>query len=141
MREFPNEVLLQVFSHLSRSDWKSVRLLSKAWSVTGAKQVFDEIRVGPSDRAMLSLMALSNHEHLREIPSRLRVEAQLVQPNLSVHEFLNPSTSLAYFIVFVCNYQFGCQCPKSRRCAHRHGSFKIDLSTNSQRFSSTIKDN
>jgi len=88
MREFPNEVLLQVFSHLLRSDWKSVRLLSKAWSVTEAKQVFDEIRMGPSDQAMLSLTALSNHEYLRQIPSRLRVEAQLVQPNLSVHKFL-----------------------------------------------------
>jgi len=84
MREFPNEVLLQVFSDLPRSDWKSVRLLSKAWSVSGAKQVFNEIRVGPSDRAMLSLTALSSHGHLREIP----VEAQLVQPNLSAHEFL-----------------------------------------------------
>ncbi len=88
MTEFPSEVLLQIFSHLPRSDWKSVRLLSKAWSVSGAKQVFNEIRVGPSDRAMLSLRALSNHEYLREIPSRLRIEAQLVQPHLSIHEFL-----------------------------------------------------
>jgi hypothetical protein len=88
MTEFPSEVLLQIFSHLPRSDWKSVRLLSKAWSVTGAKQVFDEIRMGPSDQAMLSLTALSNHEYLREIPSRLRIEAQLVQPNLCVREFL-----------------------------------------------------
>jgi len=36
---------------------------------------------------MLSLRALSNHEHFRETPSRFRVEAQLVQPDLSVHEF------------------------------------------------------
>ena len=50
--------------------------------------MFDEIRVGPSDRAMLTLRALSNHKQLHEMPSRLRVEAQLVQPNLSVHEFL-----------------------------------------------------
>lgn len=88
MTEFLSEVLLQIFSHLPRSDWISVRLLSKAWSVTGAKQVFNEIRVGPSDREMLSLTALSTHEHLREITSCLRLEAQLLQPNLSGYEFL-----------------------------------------------------
>jgi hypothetical protein len=44
--------------------------------------------VAPSDRAMLSLRALSNHKHLRQIPSRLRVEAKLVEPDLSVHQFL-----------------------------------------------------
>jgi hypothetical protein len=37
---------------------------------------------------MLSLRALSNHKHLRQIPSRLRVEAKLVEPDLSVHQFL-----------------------------------------------------
>jgi hypothetical protein len=44
VREFPSEVLLEVFSHLPSSDWKSVCCLSKAWSVTVAKPVFDEIR-------------------------------------------------------------------------------------------------
>ena len=87
MIEFPSEVLLQFFFHLPRSDWKSIRRLSKAWSVTAAKHVFDEIRVGPSDRAISSLRALSNHKHLREIPSRLRVEAKLVESNLSIHKF------------------------------------------------------
>lgn len=87
MTEFPTEVLLQVFSHLPRSDWKSVRCLSKAWSVTAAKPVFNEIRIDPSHRGMSSLKALSNHKHLRQIPSRLRVEAKLVEPNLDVHEF------------------------------------------------------
>lgn len=87
MRETPSELLLQIFSHLPKSNWKSVRCLSKAWSVTAAKHLFDEIRVGPCDRAILSLSALSNHKYLCEIPSRLRVEAKLVEPNLSVHEF------------------------------------------------------
>ena len=87
MRESPSEVLLQIFSHLPRSDWKSIRRLSKAWSVTAAKHVFDEIRVGLSDRAISSLSAFSNHKYLCEIPSRLRVEAKLIEPNLSAHEF------------------------------------------------------
>ena len=87
MREFPSEVLLQFFSHLPRSDWKSIRRLSKAWSVTAAKHVFDEIGVGPSDRAISSLRALSNHKYLREIPSCLRVEVKLVESNLSIHKF------------------------------------------------------
>jgi hypothetical protein len=63
MKEFPSDVLLDIFSHLPRFDWKSVRCLSNAWSATAAKPVFDEICVGPSDRAMLSLRALSNHKH------------------------------------------------------------------------------
>ncbi|MCJ1423576.1 hypothetical protein MMC29_001460 [Sticta canariensis] len=88
MIEFPSEVLLQIFSHLAKSDWKSIRRLSKEWSVTAAKHVFDEIRLAPADRAIASLKALSSHEHLRLIPSRLRVEAKLVDPNLSVHQFL-----------------------------------------------------
>jgi hypothetical protein len=75
-------VLLEIFSHLSISDWKSIQRLSKAWSVIAAKPAFDEIRVGPSDRVISSLRALSNHKYLREIPSRLRVEAKLVKPNL-----------------------------------------------------------
>jgi hypothetical protein len=49
--------------------------------------VFDEVRVGPSDRIISSLSALSNHNYLYKILSRLRVEAKLVEPNLSVHEF------------------------------------------------------
>ena len=81
------EVLLQVFSHLLRSDWKIVRCLSKAWSVTAAKPVFNEIYIDPSHRGMSSLKALSSHKHLRQIPSRLRVEAKLVEPNLDVYEF------------------------------------------------------
>ena len=88
MSEFPSEVLLQIFSHLPRSDWKSIRRLSKEWLVTAAKHVFDEICLAPTDQAIASLRALSNHEHLRLIPSRLRVEAKLVEPNLSVHQFL-----------------------------------------------------
>ncbi|MCJ1424646.1 hypothetical protein MMC29_002534 [Sticta canariensis] len=88
MRESPNEVLLQIFSHLARSDWKSIRRLSKKWSVTAAKPVLDEIRLAPTDQAIASLRALSSLEHLRLIPSRLRVEAKLVEPNLIVHQFL-----------------------------------------------------
>lgn len=82
------KVLLQIFSHLPRSGLKSVRYLSKEWSVTAAKLVFDEICLAPTDQAVSSLRALYSHEHLRQIPSRLRVEAKLIEPNLSVHQFL-----------------------------------------------------
>ena len=88
MRALPMEVLVQIFSYLPRPGLKSVRCLSKEWSVTAAKLVFDEIRLAPTDQAISSLRALSNHEYLRQIPSRLRVEAKLVEPNLSVHQFL-----------------------------------------------------
>lgn len=50
--------------------------------------MFDEICLVPTDQAMSSLRALSSHEHLRQLPSRLRVEVKLVEPYLSVHQFL-----------------------------------------------------
>lgn len=58
-------------SHLSRSDWISIRYLSKAWLVIAAKHVIDEIRVGRSDQALLSLRALSNYKYLRVLEVRL----------------------------------------------------------------------
>lgn len=51
------------------------------------KFLFDKIRIDPSDQATSSLKALSNHRRLRHIPSRLRVELKLVEPDLSVDEF------------------------------------------------------
>ena len=74
IKEFPNEVLLGVFSCLPTSDQKSVRHLSKSWSVAAAKHVFDEIRMDLSDRTMVLLEALSIYTHLRAIPPRLQVE-------------------------------------------------------------------
>lgn len=47
--------------------------------MTAAKTVFDEIRVDPSDRAMIIWRALSNHKYLREIQSHLGVGAKLVE--------------------------------------------------------------
>lgn len=44
--------------------------------------------MAPTDQAVSSLRALYSYEHLRQIPSRLRVEAKLIEPNLSVHQFL-----------------------------------------------------
>ena len=56
--------------------------------MTAADLVFDEIRVASTNQAISSLRALSDHEHLHQIPSRLRVEAKELEPNLSVHQFL-----------------------------------------------------
>lgn len=50
--------------------------------------MFNKICISSSDKAMLSLIALSNYEYLREILFRLQIEAQLMQPNLCIHEFL-----------------------------------------------------
>lgn len=50
--------------------------------VTAAKPVYDKIRVGrPSERAMLLLRALSEYKYLCQIPSRIREEAKVVEPN------------------------------------------------------------
>lgn len=88
IREFPNEVLLEVLSHLLRSGWNSVHCLSKTWSVTAAKPVLNVIRVDRSDdRAMSWLKALSNRKYLRQITSRFQGEVKLAEPNLNVDEF------------------------------------------------------
>ena len=81
---------------------KSVRCLSKEWPVTGAKLVCNEIRVAPTDQTILLLRALSNHGCLCEIPSRLHVEAKMVEPDLSIHQLVQhaeqtPGTSLKFY--------------------------------------------
>ena len=84
----PSELIIQVFTFLSKRECKAARLVSKVWSVLAADRVFDTVYIRPNIESLGSLNAVAQHSYLRNKVTALYVDVRPFKSNLTKQAYL-----------------------------------------------------
>lgn len=84
----PNELLLQITSHITRSDLKNARLVSKTWSLYSSEYLFDKIYVSTQDEDFNIFKAISQHPVLSKCVRTLEYDPVTFDTTLSLSDYV-----------------------------------------------------
>ena len=84
----PNELFLQIFGYLPRTDCKVARLVSRRWSALAAESVFSTIYIGPWDKGLRKFNAIASHPILSKLVVELVFDAREYEQNLTQNDYL-----------------------------------------------------
>ena len=84
----PNEMFLQIISHLDRSDMKAARLVSKTWYLYSSEFLFDTIYVSTQDEDFTVFKAVAQHPILSKCVRTLEYDPVAFDPTLSFSDYV-----------------------------------------------------
>src|SRR6186713_1615448 len=84
----PDELVIHIFTFLSRKDCKTSRLVSKAWSVLAADHTFETVYIRPNSQSLKSLNAIAHHSFLHSRVRKLYFDLRPFELNLTKLEYL-----------------------------------------------------
>ena len=85
---FSNELLVEIFTYLTKSECKTAQLVSTAWSVLAAEFIFNTIHIGSQDVGMRIFTTITEHSILSKNVIKLSFNSQLFELNISKNEYL-----------------------------------------------------
>ena len=86
--DLPNEMLLQIISHLARSDLKAARLVSNIWYLYSSEYLFDTIYVSTQDEDFTVFKAVAQHPTLSNCVRTLEYDPVAFDTTLSLSDYV-----------------------------------------------------
>ena len=84
----PNELVLDVFQSLGRTDLKSARLVCKSWYPCASHFLFDKIYVAPNKIDLQVFEAITQHPILKTCVRHLVYDASVFAPDLTKESYV-----------------------------------------------------
>ena len=86
--DLPNELLLQILSHLNRSDLKNARLVSRTWSLYSSEYLFDTIYASTQKEDLTVFNAVAQHPVLSKCVRTLDYGTVTFDKTLSLSDYV-----------------------------------------------------
>lgn len=84
----PNELIIQVLSHLAKHELKTTRLVSKTWSYLASEPLFDKLYISPREEDIRVFKLVTQHPQLRRCVTTLEYDATRFAPDISISTYV-----------------------------------------------------
>lgn len=82
--KLPNELIIQVLSHLEKHELKIVRLACKTWSHFASEPLFDKLYISPREEDIKVFKLVAQHPQLRGCVTTLEYDATRFSPDVTI---------------------------------------------------------
>lgn len=93
----PNELTVQIFSHLGKHELKIARLVCKTWSHFAAKPLFDKLYISPREEDIKVFKLVTQHPQLRSYVRTLEYDATRFSPDVTISTYIRKLIDSTYF--------------------------------------------
>ena len=85
---FLNELLIKIFTNLTKTDCKTAQFISIIWSVLTASFIFDTVYVDSQNESLKVFITITEHSFLNKKMINLSFDAQLFEQNIDRYKYL-----------------------------------------------------